>query len=98
MLHGHYFWEIFPENMSLFDYNIIIIFTFFPNNTIITLQNVNNSGQMVSNFSPNFWKCPHNTIIPLIIIINCQKSPRNTLIPYTLLFHFLEYVAEWFYR
>jgi len=69
-----------------------MIFSSFPNTTIITLENVNNSGQRVSKFPQNFCKCPNNTIIPLSIPNIFLKSPQNTLIPETLLLRSLEYV------
>ena len=90
VVHGDYFWENFPQNTSLLQWLLLLIFSSFPNTTIITLKNVNNSGQRVSKFPQNFSKCPHNTIIPLSILNIFLKSPQNTLIPQTLLLRSLE--------
>ena len=68
--------------MSLFDYNIIIIFTFFPNNTIITLQNVNNSGQMhralepSRSFAPTCQQNVNKCSIARLIL--CTKNMNST--------------------
>ena len=93
VVHGDYFLEISPQNTSLFQWLLLLIFSSFPNTTIITLKNVNNSGQRVSKFPQNFSKCPHNTIIPLSILNIFLKSPQNTLIPQTLLLRSLEYLS-----
>ena len=90
-MHGDYFLEISPQNTSLLQWLLLLIFSSFPNTTIITLKNFNNSGQRVSKFPQNFSKCPHNTIIPLSILNIFLKSPQNTLIPETLLLRSLEY-------
>ena len=91
VVHGDYFFEISQQNTSLLQWLLLLIFSSFPNTTIITLKNVNNSGQRVSKFSQKFCKCPHNTIIPLSILNIFLKSPQNTLIPETLLLRSLEY-------
>ena len=93
VVHGDYFLEISPQNTSLLQWLLLLIFSSFPNTTIITLENVNNSGQRVSKFPQNFSKCPHNTIIPLSILNIFLKSPQNTLIPQTLLLRSLEYIG-----
>ena len=90
VVHRDYFLEISPQNTSLLQWLLLLIFSSFPNTTIITLKNVNNSGQRVSKFPQNFSKCPHNTIIPLSILNIFLKSPQNTLIPQTLLLRSLE--------
>ena len=90
VVHGDYFLEKFPQNTSLLQWLLLLIFSSFPNTTIITLKNFNNSGQRVSKFPQNFSKCPHNTIIPLSILNIFLKSPQNTLIPQTLLLRRLE--------
>ena len=97
MVHGDYFFENSPQNTSLLQWLLLLIFSSFPNTTIITLKNVNNSGQRVSKFPQNFCKCPHNTIIPLSILNIFLKSPQNTLIPETLLLRSLEYVPTSIY-
>ena len=80
VLNGYYFLKILPDRMSLFASELLLIFAMFPHSTVITLKNVNNSAQRVSNFSQNFWKCPHNTIIPLRIIKIFWNFPHITLI------------------
>ena len=52
VVHGHYFWENFPVNMSLFDSTLLLIFTLFPNNMFIepdllNLRNGSDTAQKV---------------------------------------------------